>query len=97
MPKTTEQRPRLSGNRLAAFNNLTAQERRILIIGDLHEPFSLDGYYQHCVDTYQRWNCNHVVFIGDIIDNHYSSYHETDPDGISAGDELELAINKLQR
>jgi predicted phosphodiesterase len=97
MQRPTEQRPRLSGQRLAAFNNLTAQERRILVIGDLHEPFSLEGYYQHCIDTYRRCNCNQVVFIGDIIDNHYSSYHETDPDGISAGDELELAINKLQQ
>jgi hypothetical protein len=23
-----------------------------------------------------------IIFIGDIIDNHYSSYHESDPDGI---------------
>jgi type II secretory pathway component PulM len=40
MPRPTEQRPRLSGQRLAAFNNLTNQERRILVVGDLHEPLS---------------------------------------------------------
>jgi hypothetical protein len=27
-----------------------------------------------------------VIFLGDIIDNHYSSYHESDPDGYSAGE-----------
>ena len=40
--------------------------------------------------------CNQVVFIGDVIDSHYSSYHETDPDGYSAGEELERAIDALK-
>ena len=38
-----------------------------------------------------------MVFIGDIIDNHYSSYHEQDPDGKSAGDELDMAIDKIKK
>jgi len=37
------------------------------------------------------------VFIGDIIDNHASSYHETDPDGYSAGQELKLAIQQVKK
>ena len=37
------------------------------------------------------------MFIGDIIDNHYSSYHESNPDGMSGGDELELAIKRIKR
>ena len=32
-----------------------------------------------------------------IIDSHYSSYHETDADGMGGADELELAINRLKR
>jgi hypothetical protein len=32
-----------------------------------------------------------------VIDNHYSSYHETDADGMGGGDELELAIKKISR
>ena len=43
------------------------------------------------------YGCNQVIFIGDIIDNHYSSYHETDPDGLSGGDELEHAIRRISR
>lgn len=88
-------RPRLSGNKLKAYNNLIRDERRILVIGDLHEPFCLDGYLEFCQDTYARYNCNQVIFIGDIIDNHYSSYHETDADGLGGGDELDLAIEKI--
>lgn len=71
--------------------------KNVLVIGDLHEPFCLDGYLSHCVDTYNKYRCNEVVFIGDIIDNHASSYHETDPDGYSAGQELKLAIQRIKQ
>lgn len=67
----------------------------ILVIGDLHEPFCLKGYLEHCRKVQEEEKCGTVIFIGDIIDNHYSSYHETDPDGFSAGEELDRAINKI--
>ena len=67
----------------------------ILVIGDLHEPFCLDEYLDFCVETYKHYNCTHVIFIGDIIDNHFTSYHEVDPDGLGGGDELSLAISRV--
>tara|TARA_Y100001970_G_C14027206_1_gene746677 strand:- start:15 stop:728 length:714 start_codon:yes stop_codon:yes gene_type:complete len=92
-----QERPRLSGNKLKAYQNLTKDESRILVIGDLHCPFDLEEYFDFCKETYARFNCNQVIFIGDVIDNHYSSYHETDADGLGGADELELAIQRLQR
>ena len=92
-----EIRPRISGNTKTAYQHLTKKESRILVIGDLHEPFCLDGYFEFCKQTYARYNCNRVVFIGDVIDSHASSYHEQDPDGMGGGDELDLAIKKLQK
>ena len=77
------------------YKKQKATESNVLIIGDLHEPFCLDGYLQFCLNTYHYYKCTDVVFIGDIIDNHYSSYHETDADGLGGGDELELAVNKI--
>ena len=71
--------------------------KNILVIGDLHEPFCLDGYLEFCKKQYDKFGCTEVIFIGDIIDNHYSSYHETDADGMGGGDELTLAIKKLSR
>tara|TARA_B110000285_G_scaffold232980_1_gene305473 strand:+ start:1073 stop:1786 length:714 start_codon:yes stop_codon:yes gene_type:complete len=88
-------RPRLKGNIKKAYDHLTSKENRILVIGDLHEPFCLDGYLKHAKEVYAKHNCNKVIFIGDCVDNHYSSYHEPDPDGLSGGDELDLAIDKL--
>ena len=92
-----ESRPRLSGSKLKSFNHWNSKESRVLVIGDLHAPFDLDAYFDHCVETYEKYNCNRVVFIGDVIDNHYSSYHETDANGMGGAQELELAISRLER
>jgi predicted phosphodiesterase len=92
----SEIRPRLSGQRRKAFENLTRDERRILIIGDIHEPFSIDGYLGFCMDVYNRYNCNSVIFIGDVIDSHHSSFHPTDPNGLGGEDELQYAINRVK-
>lgn len=35
-------RPRLSGNKATAFKYLTEKVNRVLVIGDLHEPFCMD-------------------------------------------------------
>jgi metallophosphoesterase superfamily enzyme len=69
----------------------------VLVIGDLHEPFCLDKYLEFCVSKYEQFDCTEVVFIGDIIDNHYSSYHETSADGMGGADELELSIKRIAR
>ena len=81
---------------IETFKKALKVKKNVLIIGDLHEPFCLDNYLQHCIETYYKYKCNEVVFIGDIIDNHASSYHETDPDGHSAGQELKMAIQRIK-
>ncbi len=68
----------------------------VLVIGDLHLPFERPGYLEFCIDTYKKHKCNRVVFIGDIIDSHYSSFHATDPDGLGGGAELELCIERVK-
>jgi len=90
-------RPRIKKQVKQAYLNLTKKEDRILVIGDLHEPFCLDGYLKFCKETYLKYNCNKVIFIGDIIDNHYSSYHESSADGLGGKYELEQAVKKLSK
>lgn len=72
-------------------------QSRVLVVGDLHCPFDLDAYLDHCKEMYDLFNCNEVVFIGDIIDNHFASFHATDPDGYGAGEELLRAVDRLRR
>ena len=69
----------------------------VLVIGDLHTPFTLDGYLDHCVETYNKYGCDCVVFIGDVIDQHFTSFHAIDPDGYGAGEELDRSIDMLQQ
>jgi len=64
---------------------------KILVIGDLHAPFIKRGYLEFCKEIYKKYKCNSVILIGDLIDNHFSSFHDTDPDGHGAAEELRLA------
>lgn len=73
------------------------EENRVLVIGDLHAPFVLDGYLEFCVSIKNKYQCNKVVFIGDIADFHASSFHESDVDGDSAGLELSKAEGAISK
>jgi hypothetical protein len=87
---------KLTGREIGLIRKLRNDSRRLLVVGDLHAPFIREGYLEFCQKMYEEYNCNEVLFIGDLIDNHYSSYHEQDPDGYSAGEELERAIDAVQ-
>lgn len=90
-------RYRLKPHEILALQKIRANKNNILVIGDLHEPFCLDEYLYWCQEQYETYFCTEVVFIGDIIDNHYSSYHETSADGMGGADELELSIKRIKR
>lgn len=95
---TKEFRPRLTEDEYFAVQKMRESKvRNTLIIGDLHEPFCLDSYLEFCIEQKIKYNCTEIVFIGDIIDSHFSSFHEIDPDGMSAGDELEIAVKKINK
>ena len=94
---TKDIRPRINAQQKKALDYLRTKERRIMVIGDLHCPFEKQGYFEFCLDTYDRFACNQVIFIGDLIDSHATSRHETDPNGMSAKTELEQAIADLEK
>lgn len=68
----------------------------VLVISDLHIPYhhrdSL-AFLKMIKDTYKP---DTVVNIGDEVDKHAMSFHDSDPDLPSAGDELKLAQRKLK-
>lgn len=66
------------------------------VIGDTHIPFEMPGYLSFVKRVFKRWNVDRVVHIGDVVDNHALSYHESDPDGYSAGDEATRVDQKLE-
>lgn len=76
---------------------LNGNPNNVLVIGDPHEPFTKEGYLEFCRKVQQDYDCGTVVHIGDAVDNHAVSYHEKDPEGMSAGDEFNLAIERMKR
>lgn len=52
---------------------------RVGVIGDTHLPFCLDGYMEFCLDTFESWGCDTFVHIGDLVDHHALSFHDSEP------------------
>jgi predicted phosphodiesterase len=71
------------------------QSRPTGVIGDTHIPFEHPRYLEFCLDTFLQHNVANIVHIGDLVDNHAMSYHESDPDGDSAGMEWDRAQDHL--
>ena len=99
MENQASNRIRLKPHEIAAIKKMRETDaRNVLVVGDLHEPFCKDGYLEFCQEQYDTWNCTDVIFIGDIIDNHYTSFHEIDIEAEYTGkQELEYAIKKIAR
>lgn len=70
-------------------------KHNILVIPDLHAPFIHKDALRFCLDAYDENDIDEVIFLGDIIDNHYSSFHDADPDLMIAGDEIRIAREQL--
>jgi hypothetical protein len=62
--------------------------RRILVISDTHAPFQHPDTIKFLKAIKTKYKPDRVIHIGDEIDSHAMSYHDTDPDSFSAGDEL---------
>lgn len=75
-----------------AFN----RKSNVLVIADTHFPFEKEGYLEHCLAMYNKYNCNQVVHIGDEVDLCGVSQWEKDPDGFSPGTEASLAQEKMK-
>lgn len=69
---------------------------RVGIIGDTHIPYELDGYMEFCKDTFELWDVDTVVHIGDLVDHHALSFHESEPTLKHANGEMEDARDHLQ-
>lgn len=65
------------------------------VISDTHIPFELNGYLDHCIKTFDMFSVDTVVHIGDALDQHALSYHEHDPNGMSAEYEAVAAREKI--
>lgn len=70
---------------------------RVLTIGDIHCPWERKGYLQFCRDLYWQWDCDTVVFIGDVVDLHAISFHQREPGSIGPLQEYELTKQHIEK
>lgn len=68
----------------------------ILVISDMHHPYAHKHTVPFLKIIKKKYSPNVVICIGDEVDFHDSSYHESDPDLDSAGTELDKAIESLK-
>ena len=69
---------------------------RVGIIADTHIPYELDGYLEFCQETFESWGVDTVVHIGDLVDNHSLSFHDSEPMLHNIHGEYEAARLRLQ-
>lgn len=70
--------------------------KSILVISDLHTPYEHPDTVAFLKAVKDKYKPDTIVCIGDEVDGHALSYHESNPDLPSAGDELLLAIAALK-
>ena len=68
-----------------------------LVIGDPHLPFCKKLYLPFLKETQKKYKCKEIFCVGDLVDNHAISYHEHDPNGRSASDEMDQALKELKK
>ena len=76
--------------------NASNRNERILFISDMHIPYHHPDTFAFLAALKKKYKPTRVVCVGDEVDKHAMSFHDSDPDLPSAGDELQLAINFLR-
>lgn len=68
----------------------------VLVISDMHHPYSHPDTLSFLKALKAKYKFDTVVCIGDEVDYHALSYHESDPELDNSSRELEKAIKALQ-
>lgn len=69
---------------------------RILLISDMHIPYHHQDTIAFLTHLKAKYNPTRVICLGDELDKHALSYHDSDPDLPSAGDELKKSLPVIQ-
>ena len=64
------------------------KDKRILVISDMHMPYHHPDSFKFLMAVKRKYKPTRIINIGDEVDNHGISFHDSDPDILSPGDEL---------
>jgi len=65
-----------------------SNNKRVLIISDLHCPYHHQDSFKFLKALKKKYKPTRVINVGDEVDGHGISFHDSDPDLMSPGDEL---------
>lgn len=73
-----------------------SKAKSILVISDMHHPYAHPDCLAFLKACKKKFSPDTIVCIGDEVDFHALSYHDSNPDLPAAGDELNQAIEALK-
>lgn len=73
-----------------------SKRQTVIVLSDMHWPYAHPDTAAFLTAVKKKYKPTDVVCIGDEVDFHDSSFHDSDPDLDSAGKELEKAIEGLK-
>jgi predicted phosphodiesterase len=79
------------------INLIAVEKRQTLVFSDTHMPFNHPNYLQFLKDTYAKYNCGSVVCLGDLVDHHALSRHDSEGCAKSPYDELNMALAEVKK
>jgi hypothetical protein len=71
--------------------------QRVLLISDLHIPYQHQDAIEFLEHLKNKYNPTRVICLGDECDKHSLSFHLSNPDLPSAGDELQKALPTIAK
>jgi hypothetical protein len=69
---------------------------RILFISDMHIPYHHAGLMPFLAGLKKKYDPTRIICLGDELDKHAMSFHDSDPDLMSAGDELRSSLPTIK-
>ena len=59
---------------------MRAKDKRILVISDMHMPYHHPDSFAFLKAVKKSFDPTRIINIGDEVDNHGISFHDSDPD-----------------
>jgi len=70
----------------------TGNSERVLLLSDMHIPYHHKNTLDFLSDLNKEYKPTRIICLGDELDKHQLSFHDSDPELFSAGDELNAAL-----
>ena len=62
---------------------ILGKDDNYLVISDLHIPYHHKDSFEFLWAVYNYYQCSKILNVGDLMDHHAGSYHESEPDALS--------------